>query len=194
MWYDGIFIKMYNTHLDPHLRSPFPKKVWEVLSEYFSSIDPNWAGADIDFDHSGQPISASLNGPKHGTISFLEKFNEFFTGVLASDMENYFSPIREYIKSWGLNFDFHNPDHKLELLDGRTEIVFENCEIGTVRNYNPQNQTFEVCQRRYIGYRDEINPDSTDRYKMNIRELLWELAMDEESCQAVDIWYLPPTA
>ncbi len=175
-----------------HLR-PFPRKTWQVLSTYFASLDPNWASADIDFDHNGQPVSATLNGPKNGTVSFLEKFIEFFQGELADDMTGYFAPMMGYVKSFGMNFSLRNPDHHLELISNQTVIYFGNCERGLVQNFDHLNQVFEIRGRDHYG--SELVNWTEESYPMSVREFLWEMAeaqIEQWTFGPVFIEYLQP--
>jgi hypothetical protein len=195
MWVNGKFVDMGGIQFDPAYR--FPRHVWQVLSKYFSSIDPNWADGHIDLDVHARPSYAVLNGPKYGNVIILEHIKKLFSGSLASGMKRFVKPKMPYILKFGNHLDFCNPDHKLEFIDGRTRVLFENCDIGIIRNYNSQNQSFDIYDRCFEG-RIESSPDERGLcHSMTVDDLLSDFDLTDKGCmccQAVTIDYLPPTA
>ncbi|MCX6744698.1 MAG: hypothetical protein NTX82_04200 [Candidatus Parcubacteria bacterium] len=184
MWWNGTFVDLNRSdHVDPD----FPKFVWEVLQKHFSSLDPNWVSAQIKFEYEAKPVWAVMNGPKSGDVDFLQAVNEFFAGILATDMNNFLAPKMKSVH-W---INLQNPDHKMEIINGRTQILFNYLDIGVIRNYDPAKQTFELHDMHFVEC-GVLDSDRGFAYEMSVSELLEQLVDDDPwGFQAVEIIYLP---
>ena len=85
--------------------------------------------------------------------------------------------------------EFHNPEYKLQLINGRTLVFFENIDRGVVKEYDPEKGTFKV---HYLV--DDARDTTTETghiEEYTVEKLQEELAMDDFRCQAVGLGYLP---
>ena len=180
-----------------HLQANFPKNVWRSLHRCLCRIDPNWCTAHILFDESCEISEAKLNGPKSGSIDFLSNLSQLLGGRFVALLKTYLlsHPRKHDIVRWGI--EFYNPSYKIELINGRTEIVFEHCVEGVVQNYNPRKHTFEIQNLRdMVSGKSEMSVIDgqtwNQSWKMTMQELKRELKDDGPNFQATEIYYLPP--
>jgi hypothetical protein len=186
-----------------HLQPNFPKNAWRSLHKHLCKLDSNWCTACILFSESSEIREAVLNGPKHGDIDFLQNLSNLLGGKFSALLKTYItssnnasSKLPEY-EVVQLGLKFYNPGYKIELINGRTEILFEHCVYGTVYNFDRQKQNFEVRNLRDLlsGQSEEFvfkGEIWNHCWKMTISELKQQLKDDGPNFQAVDISYLSP--
>lgn len=183
-----------------HLQPNFPKNVWRSLHRCLCRIDPNWCTAQISFFESCVISESTLDGPKSGSIDFLPNLSNLLDGKFSALLKTYLlsHPRKHYIVGKvGNGFRFYNPSYKIELINGRTEIVFEHCVEGVVQNYNPRKQTFEIQNLRdMVSGKSEMfvfkGQTWNQSWKMTMQELKQQLKDDGPNFQAIGIYYLPP--
>lgn len=162
--------------------------VISLLSAFFSTIDPNWVRADLVFERGKarpklhpqdqcfvlrmRPTSARFNGPKFGDVDILDKVADVVPEQLLCIL--WYWAEREWNAQY---FSFANPNHCIQLIPGRTEVYFENCDSDVIQNYDPTTQTFDVLGERYT-----------------LERLQKEFALEHPRCgEAVHVEYLPPS-
>lgn len=183
-----------------HLQPNFPKNVWRSLHRHLCRIDPNWCTAYFIFDEKCEIIRAFFNGPKFGDFGSLVKLPKLLRGQFLERLKTYMlaHPYKsDIVGDTRCGIKFYNPSYKIELINGRTEIVFEHCVEGVVQNYNPQKQTFEIQNLRDMvsGKSEMMVIDGqtwNQSWKRTMQELKRELKDDGPNFQATEIYYLPP--
>lgn len=170
------------------------RNIWEIaqeahgraitlLSSFFSSIDPNWSRADVSFKEKPAKglAHANFNGPRFGESSFLRHIER----VLPHDLLVLLSELAKREHNWKYLW-FGNSNYEIQLIDDKTEIVFENCEVGIVRHFDPEKGTIEI----HMSGGPSRNDGQVRRYtKARLAE---ELAMEySQHGEAVYIEYLP---
>ena len=195
-----------NNDWSDHYKLNFPEK-WEKPFEFFAKIDPNWATVIIEFydrifdrdkDLAGlfnyrysTPKSVILNGPKRGDVPLRYKLHEAISCELLAKIRDVLVRTNEK------RFEIFNPNHQVEILNGQTVILFENCEYGIVQNYTTPNGSFDVMGYNIVwgmppeqsGYEYEYETEHMRTYDF-IQAFLDELK-NPDSCDAVWIGYLP---
>jgi len=164
-------------------------------SSHVAKIDPNWHSIEIHFSNPHGPSSELykrpltdkdachvefdyrpsefvLVGPAVGHVNLMERIFQVIPESLFILMRTF-----DVMKTW-----FHtlyNPKHVIELIDGKTIIVFENCEQGVVRNVN--GNEFDI---EYLG----MTPSAEKRrvVKHYTRERLLQEMTRESSLGPLD--------
>ena len=190
-----------------HYKLNFPD-LWKIPFEFFAKIDPNWATAIIEFDdqifdHDKDLLGlfnyrysvltrAILNGPKYGDVPFNYKLQTAIPCELLAQIRDVLVRSKEQC------FKIFNPNHRVEILNGQTVILFEHCESGIVQNYDTASGSFDVMSYGVVwgmppkqtGYEYEYETEHLHKYN-SIQELLDELK-DPDYFDAVWIGYLRP--
>jgi len=167
-----------------------------------SSIDPNWHSVNIQFDYADaqgfldlntsakdecrltfdyRPTLVELVGPKVGHVD-----------LTASAFKVIPEPICMLMRTCGeiggrysmlAVHTLHNPEHAIELIDGKTVIVFENCAAGIVRNV--RGDIFDIEDLRGLIPLHETQMHYTRQ------TLMRDLKVDGMCGQACDVDYRP---
>lgn len=175
------------------------KIVLRPLGQYLRRIDSNWYFAEITFTEptkrrvrgpdnrvlskTFQPVCAHFNGPRYGSV-------EIPVDAIQALLSE---PLMVMLRTCADYHDFHcgnairfwNPRYRLELINGRTLIHFENCDLGRVENFNHKTRDFEIYILNDLCSQRVVRVES-----YTIGQIKREFAMTKQQCQAVGLEYL----
>ena len=189
-------------------KGPMGKEFWgrslthlrRRLAEFASTVDANWHSVEIAFpgcneawktffdrpsddkdarrlEFNYQP-KVTLVGPKVGHMSITDKIFDIVPEPLIA-----FLCMQDLLGHQ--NLDVSNPDHVVEIIEGRTVVIFENCVTGVVRNV--QGDTFDVEGFALEG----VEQLDEDQSHFTRAKFFAELEMEEPWGQATAVRYLP---